>query len=118
MGHVKLLERDADGLVRVVTSRQQGYQIKQETPVIILKLAKILQERYGFVSKKPVATLNETVIVCTKEDWELVLGWDNGEGTYVLGRHRKGEADSAKLGAFLEGIFNDPVLADYVKVSG
>ena len=60
MGHVELLEKATDGRFRVVTSIHKWYQIENETPVIILKITKILQDSFNFSSKKPISGMDET----------------------------------------------------------
>ena len=115
MGHVELLEKTPDGKFRVVASIREWYQIENETPVIILKIAKILQDRFNFTSKKPISGMDETVVVCTRDDVEILLGWDSSTGFYVTGKDKWGHTHVEDLAVYLDGIFDEPIFQGYVR---
>ena len=86
MDYVDLLTKDSDGRFRVLGNRSKCYEVEKDTPVLILKLAKVLSDRLGFETKKPISGLEETVIECTKGDMKLLLAWDSETGLAVKGR--------------------------------
>lgn len=116
MNYVDLLSKEADGRFRVLGSSEH-YEIEKDTPVLILKMAKVLHDRFGFNTKKPVSGLDETVIECTKGEMDLLLGWDGSTGISIWGKHRKGKSRIADCCASLDGIFDDPVFKGYVRLS-
>jgi hypothetical protein len=115
MGYVNLLSRDPDGKIRFAWDTVKNYSIENDTPVIILKMARILKDRFGFETRRPVSGTDETVISCTKEDVELLLGYDSSTGTYVEGRNRRGELRIGDFPGFLEGILDEPVFEGYIR---
>jgi len=115
MRYVSLLSRDPDGKIRFAWDGVKSYAIENDTPVIILKMARVLKDRFGFQTRRPVSGAEETVISCTKEDVELLLGYDGSTGTYVDGRNRKGELRIEDFPGFLEGILDEPVFEGYIR---
>lgn len=116
MDYVDLLSKDTNGRLQVLGDSSKCYEIEKDTPVLILKLAKLLHDHFGFNTKKPVSGLDETVIVCTKGDMQLLLAWDNESGLCVKGRTEGGAECAKELSACLEDLFDHEVFEGYIRL--
>jgi hypothetical protein len=116
MDYVDLLNKEADGRFRVLGSSGGSYEVVKDTPVLILKLAKTLHDRFGFNTKKPVSGLEESVVECTKGDMRFLLAWDSESGLCVKGRKEGGVGCTKELSACLEGVFDHDVFEGYIRL--
>jgi hypothetical protein len=115
MEYVDLLEQDAHGLIRIAARPMKRYEIKQETPVIILIMAGILKEKFAFSTQKPVSAMDEMVIACVRGELELLLGWDGGTGIFVRGRNRSGDTRAEEFSFCLSGLLDEQVFEGYIQ---
>lgn len=116
MDYVDLLSKDADSRFRVLGNRSKCYEVEKDTPVLILKLAKILHDRLGFNTKKPISGLDETIIECTKGDMKILLAWDSETGLSVKGRRKRDAGCPKELLAGFEGLFDHEVFKGYIRL--
>jgi hypothetical protein len=116
MDYVDLLNKDADGRFRLLGSSGESYEVEKDTPVLILKMAKVLHDRCGFNTKKPISGLDESVIECTKGDMQLLLAWDSESGLCVKGRGKESAGRPRELSACLEGLFDHEVFEGYIRL--
>jgi hypothetical protein len=115
MEYVDLVRRDTtDGRLRVMGDSGRRYEIINDTPVIILKIAKILCDNFGFKSKKPVSGMDGSVVVCTKGDTIVLLGWQSGSGIYMKGKSEKGVKAERELFPCFHGILGHKILDGYI----
>jgi len=117
MDDVDLLSKDVDGRFRVLGNRSKCYEVEKGTPVLILKLAKVLHDLFGFNTKKPMSGLDETVIECAKGDMKLLLAWDSESGLSVKGRRERDAGCPKELSACLEGLFDHEVFKGYIRLA-
>jgi hypothetical protein len=59
--------------------------------------------------------MDETVLACTRDDVEILLGWGSSTGFYVTGKAKRGYTDVEDLAVYLDGIFDEPIFQGYIR---
>jgi hypothetical protein len=116
MDYVDLLSKDVDGRFWVLGNRSKCYEVKKDTPVLILKMAKVLHDRLGFNTTEPISGIDETIIECTKGDMKILLAWDSETGLSVKRGKERDPGCPKELSAGLEGLFDHEVFKGYIRL--
>ena len=90
-----------------------SYEIESFEPEQVIPVSEWIQEHFGFEPKGlPIAGLDQIFWTLEKGGVEIMVGWDNWSGLFVMAVDAAGEAWVEQIGTFLDGIGGDLSTAD------
>ena len=104
-----------EGFFCKAANGHQGYEIYKATPDFIFVAAKILHERFGFSkARKPVDGFDHIITDCAKGEVNLLLGWDNWSGFYLMTDSDLGDPVVIEVGNYFDSIIHQPEFDQYI----
>ena len=92
----------------------EEYSIHTAKPSFVAKAGKILQSRFGCSTlSKPIVGPDEIVTDCKKDGVNLLIGWDNWSGFYIMANSPDGDRLGIRIGDYFDSIKDDAKLSKY-----
>ncbi len=117
MAYLELLKKDMDGKFVIVDSIRKYFEIENDSVVIIFKIAKVLEDKFGFAKRSPVVGSDETIIECTKDNMKLLICWDNSLGFYIMVKSKGDKKHIEDAARYMDKVLDDPIFDGYIRVS-
>ncbi len=91
-----------------------SYEIYDASAQIIEKISDILISEFGCSTPMPPKiSVDQIVTVCRQADIELLMGWDNWSGFYIMATSPQGDRLVRKIGAYLDIVITDEEFEAY-----
>ncbi|NHJ47327.1 MAG: hypothetical protein FK733_06010 [Asgard group archaeon] len=81
-----------------------SYDIEAASIALVMSVVEMIENKFGFqmIEGMPVIGFEDAVIVMTKDDIKIWVGWDIWSGLYVFADEKSGDQTIQDIGAFLD----------------